>query len=151
MKPIRDIWRQLESFGVKWSPLEPFGAIWRHLKLFEAIRSYLELFGATVSHLELFGAIWGYLVLFRAIWSYWSYLELFGPFPFSFSSKFPTFLRDPRGAGQHEAFKFLSVRTSVRPYVRPSVRPSVFNSFSLLLLCQNTSDPQYFLQIPDPL
>ena len=56
------------------------------------------------------------------------------------------YLPDPRGAGLHEAFQF----SSVRPSVRTSVRTSVSNSFSLLLLGQYTSDPQYFYRFRTP-
>ena len=55
--------------------------------------------------------------------------------------KWNSFWPDPRGAGLHEAFQILSVRTSVRPYVPTYVSTL---DFSFILHAQFTSDPQYF-------
>ena len=62
---------------------------------------------------------------------------------------FGLFFAGPRRGRPTRGFSIF-VRTYVRLYVRPYVRPSVSNSFSLLLLDQYTSDPQYFYRFRTP-
>ena len=61
------------------------------------------------------------------------------------------FCRTQKGPAYTRLFNFCPyVRPYVRPYIRTSVRPYVSNSFSLLLLDQYTSDPQYFYRFRTP-
>ena len=65
-----------------------------------------------------------------------------------YSPHFPhTFCRTLEGPAYTRLFNF---RPYVRPYVRTYVRTSVSNLFSLLLLGQYTSDPQYFYRFRTP-